>query len=138
MRFLVDTNEHATAFHRGGHPALIKELELDFGRLGKRNLGRDDRVIAHWGKEVRYPYLDEGLVTWALGLPVWEKCGFGTPVDPEKGPDHSLESGKKLLRLLAMKDGLNGTAFEKKRAIQFGARTAKMELGKVKGTQPLA
>lgn len=126
---------HATAFNRKGYPGLTDELELDFNRLGKRNLGRDDRVISHWGKEVRYPYLDEDLVSWALGLPVWEKCGFG---QGEDGSIPLLEPGKKLLRLLAWKLGLRHAAAEKKRAIQFGARTAKMEVGKTKGTQTLS
>ena len=128
---------HATAFIRGGYSTLIDELELDFNRIGKRNLGRDDRVISHWGKEVRYPYLDESLVKWALSLPVWEKCGFGTRDGLEDGSLPRLEPGKRLLRLLAWSKGLHGIASEKKRAIQFGARTAKMESGKVKGTQPL-
>ncbi|KAF6217817.1 hypothetical protein HO133_006644 [Letharia lupina] len=129
---------HATAFKSRGYPGLADELELDFNRLGKRNLGRDDRVISHWGKEVRYPYLDEELVSWALRLPIWEKCGFGQ-VDPcTDGSIPLLEPGKKLLRLLAWKLGLRNAAAEKKRAIQFGARTAKMEVGKRKGTQTLS
>ena len=128
---------HAMAFHRGGHSALITELELDISRLGRRNLGRDDRVLSHWGREVRYPYLDECFVTWALGLPVWEKCGFGVPVNAEQGPDDGTEPGKRLLRLLAQRMGMQCAASEKKRAIQFGARTAKMEIGKIKGTQLL-
>ena len=33
---------HAVAFARREYPGLIEELELDFSRLGKRNLGRDD------------------------------------------------------------------------------------------------
>jgi asparagine synthetase B (glutamine-hydrolysing) len=116
---------------------LIDELELDVNRLGKRNLGRDDRVISHWGREVRYPYLDEFLLTWALSIPVWEKCGFGLhkPVDAGE-PD--LEPGKQVLRLLAWKLGIQQVAKEKKRAIQFGARTAKMEKGKRKGTELLS
>ena len=61
---------HATAFDRNGYQGLTDELRLDFNRLGKRNLGRDDRVISHWGREARYPYLDENLVTWVLELPV--------------------------------------------------------------------
>lgn len=129
---------HATAFNRRGYPGLADELELDFNRLGKRNLGRDDRVISHWGKEVRYPYLDEDLVSWALKLPVWEKCGFGQVDTCEDGSIPLLEPGKKLLRLLAWKLGLRNAAAEKKRAIQFGARTAKMEVGKTKGTQTLS
>lgn len=128
---------HATAFRRGGYSALIIELELDFGRLGKRNLGRDDRVLSHWGREVRYPFLDECLVTWALGLPVWEKCGFGAQSVIEKEPGNGLELGKELLRLLATRMSMHGATSEKKRAIQFGARTAKMQFGKIKGTESL-
>ena len=78
---------------------------------------------------MRYPYLDEGLVRWALKLPVWEKCGFG-----QSAGEEGLEPGKKVLRLVAWRLGMRGVAREKKRAIQFGARTAKMERGRVRGT----
>ena len=128
---------HTTAFNRRGYQGLADELELDFNRLGNRNLGRDDRVISHWGKEVRYPYLDEDLVSWALRLPVWEKCGFGQDTY-EAGSIPQLERSKRLLRLLAWKLGLRNAAVEKKRAIQFGARTARMEPGKTKGTHILS
>ena len=128
---------HATAFQRRGYKGLADELELDFNRLGTRNLGRDDRVISHWGKEVRYPYLDEDLVSWALSIPVWEKCGFEQVNSDRSHDDPALEPGKKVLRLLAWRLGMRGAAAEKKRAIQFGARTAKMEAGKTKGTQIL-
>lgn len=133
---------HATAFNRNGYRGLIDELELDFNRLGKRNLGRDDRVISHWGREARYPYLDENLVTWALELPVWKKCGFEETQHVENEELNLerpyLEPGKKALRLLAWKLGMKAAATEKKRAIQFGARTAKMETGRSKGTQELS
>ena len=132
-------NRHATAFARKGYQGLVDELELDFSRLGKRNLGRDDRVISHWAKEVRYPYLDEDIVSWAMGLPAWEKCGFPgsrSPNQVSEDLDTSIiEPGKKVLRLLAWQLGLKGCAVQKKRAIQFGARTAKMERGTRKGTQ---
>jgi asparagine synthetase B (glutamine-hydrolysing) len=140
---------HATAFTRSGYPGLIDELKLDVGRLGKRNLGRDDRVMAHWSREVRFPYLDESLVKWAVELPAWEKCDFDN-----QGNGCDLEPEKRVLRLLAESLGMRSVATEKKRAvsdglnehpgpltrtnlfpqIQFGARTAKMESGKVKGT----
>lgn len=127
---------HATAFARKGYPGLVDELELDINRLGKRNLGRDDRVLSHWGRETRFPYLDEDLVKWALAAPVWEKCGFGEDLSDATGDEAAaLEPGKKVLRLLAWKLGMKGVAKEKKRAIQFGARTAKMEGRKTKGTQ---
>lgn len=107
---------HGTAFARLGFPGLLDELQLDFGRLGKRNLGRDDRVISHWGKEVRFPYLDEGVVSWALSAPVWEKCGFRLG-STYTGTEHSLDAEKRILRLLAKNMGLTGIAGEKKRAV---------------------
>ncbi|KAI4101924.1 MAG: hypothetical protein LQ339_004814 [Xanthoria mediterranea] len=133
---------HATAFTRQGHEGLAHELELDYQRLGERNLGRDDRVISHWAREVRYPYLDEKFLRWALSLPLWEKCGFGQSEIPPRSLNCEghciLEPSKKLLRLLLWKLGMKSAAAEKKRAIQFGARSAKMEAGKTKGTQILS
>ncbi|GFP58009.1 asparagine synthetase domain-containing protein C4F6.11c [Trichoderma asperellum] len=120
---------HATAFTRGGYTGLIDELKLDVSRLGKRNLGRDDRVMSHWSREVRFPYLDESLVKWAIELPAWEKCDFDN-----HGSSCDFDPEKRVLRLLANSLGMRSVAAEKKRAIQFGARTAKMESGKVKGT----
>ena len=118
---------HATAHSRQGYAGLVDELQLDVSRLGKRNLGRDDRVMARWEREVRFPYLDESFVRWAIALPVWQKCDFANDAD-------DIEPGKRLLRMLADELGMKAVAREKKRAIQFGARTAKMENSKVKGT----
>lgn len=138
---------HAAAFGRAEFAGLAKELELDFSRIGSRNLGRDDRVMSHWGKELRYPYLDEDLVKFSLALPVWEKCGFragkhipkhyeevGRAAKPE-----ALEPAKMLLRLAMWKLGMPIAATERKRAIQFGAKTAKMDfgMGRTKGTDVL-
>jgi asparagine synthetase B (glutamine-hydrolysing) len=97
---------HATAFRSKGCLGLIDEL-------GKRNLGRDDRVMAHWGREVRVPYLDEDLVKWAVGLPVEDKCDF-----ENKGSEVHPEPGKRILRLLADKLGMAAVAREKKRAVR--------------------
>ncbi|KAL2873756.1 hypothetical protein SGCOL_011071 [Colletotrichum sp. CLE4] len=124
---------HTTAFSRRGYPGLLEELKLDVSRLGKRNLGRDDRAMSHWSREVRFPFLDEQFVKWAIECPVWEKCDFAfseaeSGVDPEK----------RALRLLAKDLGMGAVAQEKKRAIQFGSRTAKMESGKTKGTTLIA
>ncbi|KAL2267105.1 hypothetical protein VTJ83DRAFT_4382 [Remersonia thermophila] len=124
-------SRHLVGFQRQGYAGLVDELLLDVGRLGKRNLGRDDRVMAHWGKEVRFPFLDERLVRWAIETPAWEKCDFENDADDSIG---GVEAGKRVLRLLALDLGMEGVAREKKRAIQFGSRTAKMESGRVKGT----
>ena len=87
------------------------------------------------------------MVKFSLGLPVWEKCGFrigkkipkhyeeaGTVQRPE-----DLEPAKMLLRLAMWKLEMCTAASERKRAIQFGARTAKMDpgRGKTKGTDVL-
>ncbi|CAK7234015.1 hypothetical protein SCUCBS95973_008792 [Sporothrix curviconia] len=151
---------------KGGYATLARELHLDVVRLGHRNLGRDDRVLAHWGREVRFPFLDEQLVRWAISLPAWAKCDFANTSDDaasdsektgaktgaktranqtrhkngrrsnreKKGNRREIEPAKRVLRLLALQLGLTSVAHEKKRAIQFGARTAKMESGRVKGT----
>lgn len=103
---------HATAFSRRGYPGLLDELKLDVGRLGKRNLGRDDRAMAHWSREVRFPYLDEDFVKWAIECPVWQKCDYGRgEVEGE------IEPGKRVLRLLAEALGMTSVAREKKRAV---------------------
>ncbi|KXT17741.1 hypothetical protein AC579_3629 [Pseudocercospora musae] len=130
---------HATAFKRNGYEGLLDELDLDVARLGKRNLGRDDRVISHWGREARFPFLDERLVQWALDRPVTDKCDFEHQDQVKEQDDASMiEPGKKILRCLAWKLGMKAVAREKKRAIQFGARTAKMEAGRTKGTTLLS
>lgn len=126
---------HATSFARNGYIGLLDELELDTNRLGRRNLGRDDRVISNWGREVRFPYLDEDFLALALSLPVWEKCGFGQSLQSESG--EALDPCKSALRMIAAELGMRKVANEKKRAIQFGARTAKMVSGRTKGTETL-
>ncbi|KAJ6108257.1 hypothetical protein N7523_009580 [Penicillium sp. IBT 18751x] len=132
---------HGIAFNRGGFESLISEMNLDVSRLGQRNLGRDDRVLSHWGRETRFPFLDEDFVAWVLRAPVWEKCGFGLAELPDSDPEAqtiaTLDKEKMALRLVALRLGLQSVAREKKRAIQFGARTAKMETGRTKGTDTL-
>jgi asparagine synthetase B (glutamine-hydrolysing) len=68
--------------------------------------------MAHWGKEVRFPFLDERLVKWAIETPAWEKCDF------ENGEEISgVEAGKRILRLLALDLSMDNVAKEKKRAV---------------------
>lgn len=104
----------------GNWSTLLAELQMDLDRLPVRNLGRDDRIISYWGKEVRYPFLAGHVIDFIARTPVWMKMDF------------RFEEGvgdKMLLRLLAKRLGLLGASGEKKRAIHFGARTAKMERG---------
>src|SRR4051812_42826847 len=46
---------HSVAHFRNGDTDLLEELRLDISRIGQRNLGRDDRIMSHWGREARFP-----------------------------------------------------------------------------------
>jgi len=109
---------HSVAFGKGSFEKLIAEMKLDASRISKRNLGRDDRVMSHWGREVRFPYLDENLFKWAIECPVWEKCDFASPKT-----EFGIGGDKKILRLLAEELGMTGAAREKKRAVSFVSLT---------------
>ncbi|KII93359.1 hypothetical protein PLICRDRAFT_35559 [Plicaturopsis crispa FD-325 SS-3] len=111
---------HRTAFQSGGWQAVIEELQLEIDRIPTRNLGRDDRVIASHGKETRHPFLSLSVVSFLAQLPVHYK------MDPR------LDIGlgdKMLLRLAARKLGLEEASERKKKAMQFGSHSARMETG---------
>ncbi|KAJ7492876.1 asparagine synthase-domain-containing protein [Mycena latifolia] len=118
---------HRTAYGVGGWKGVIDELQLDIDRIPSRNLGRDDRVISSHGKETRHPFLSLTLVSFLARLPVYLK------MDPR------AETGlgdKMLLRLIARKMGLVEASSRKKRAMQFGSHSARME-GEKRGDVPI-
>jgi len=117
--WLAGYGRHRQAYLKGGHQELRQELQKDQERLWERNLGRDDRTLSDFGKEVRYPYLD-AHVTEYLGshVPLEHICHFN---DNSSGPE-SLPGDKRLLRLLAQDIGLVSASKAVKRAIQFGSR----------------
>ncbi|KAJ3165084.1 Asparagine synthetase domain-containing protein 1 [Geranomyces variabilis] len=125
-------SRHRVAFTKASWPGLIAELQTDIDRLPHRNLGRDDRIVSDHGKEVRFPYLSEEVVETIGAMPVWLKA------------DLRLGRGcgdKLALRLLcAERLGLTRAGGEPKRAVQFGAASAKMEVGSMgtKGHHVLA
>ncbi|KAH6917180.1 asparagine synthase [Coprinopsis sp. MPI-PUGE-AT-0042] len=109
---------HRSAFNSGGWKAIIEELQLEIDRIPKRNLGRDDRIISTHGKETRHPFLSLDVVSFLAKLPVHYK------LDPR------LEVGKgdkTLLRIVAHKLGLVEASTRKKRAMQFGSHSARMD-----------
>ncbi|KAF8587363.1 hypothetical protein K439DRAFT_1407774 [Ramaria rubella] len=109
---------HRSAFQTGGWGCLIDELQLELDRLPSRNLGRDDRMISCHGKETRHPFLSLSVVGVVAALPVHLKT------------DPRLEVGlgdKLLLRLVARNLGLKSASRRKKRAMQFGSHSARME-----------
>ncbi|XP_069011015.1 asparagine synthetase domain-containing protein 1 [Embiotoca jacksoni] len=115
---LAGYSRHRVRFKTSGHEGLIQELAMELDRISSRNLGRDDRVIGDHGKEARFPYLDEDVVSFLNSLPVWEKADLSLP----RGVGEKL-----LLRLTAKQLGLGQSAVLPKRAMQFGSRIAKME-----------
>ncbi|KAJ7462632.1 asparagine synthase-domain-containing protein [Mycena galericulata] len=109
---------HRTAYGIGGWNAVINELQLEIDRIPSRNLGRDDRVISSHGKETRHPFLSLAFLSFVAALPVNLK------MDPR------VETGlgdKMLLRLAAKEMGLVEASSRKKRAMQFGSHSARME-----------
>ncbi|KAM8857963.1 asparagine synthetase domain-containing protein 1 [Synchiropus picturatus] len=122
---LAGYSRHRVRFKTSGYEGLIQELSMELGRISSRNLGRDDRVIADHGKEARFPFLDEDVVSYLNALPVWEKADLTLP----RGVGEKL-----LLRLAAKRLGLTHSAVLPKRAMQFGSRIAKMENGREKAT----
>lgn len=115
---LAGYSRHRARFQSLGLEGLNEEIAMELGRISSRNLGRDDRVIGDHGKEARFPFLDENVVSFLNSLPVWEKVDITLP----RGVGEKL-----ILRLAAMELGLPASALLPKRAIQFGSRIAKLE-----------
>ncbi|XP_075464513.1 asparagine synthetase domain-containing protein 1 [Ascaphus truei] len=122
---LAGYSRHRVCFKTLGHEGLIDELGMELGRISSRNLGRDDRVIGDHGKEARFPFLDEDVVSFLNSLPVWEKADLTLP----RGLGEKL-----ILRLAAVELGLTASSVLPKRAMQFGSRIAKMENGSEKAS----
>ncbi|XP_063018602.1 asparagine synthetase domain-containing protein 1 [Melospiza melodia melodia] len=115
---LAGYSRHRVCFTKDGFEGLNKELEMELGRISSRNLGRDDRIIGDHGKEARFPFLDEDVVSFLNSLPVSEKADLTLP----RGIGEKL-----ILRLAAKELGLTASAVLPKRAVQFGSRIAKLE-----------
>lgn len=118
-------SRHRTIFAQNGWKGLTEEIATEIDRLPARNLGRDDRIVSDLGREPRFPFLDEDVINFLNGLPIWQKCNL------------KLGRGvgeKWLLRIAAERLGLKQTARHLKRAIQFGSRIAKLEARREKGS----
>uniref|UniRef100_A0A8C8S1Y6 Asparagine synthetase domain-containing protein 1 n=1 Tax=Pelusios castaneus TaxID=367368 RepID=A0A8C8S1Y6_9SAUR len=122
---LAGYSRHRVCFKKYGLAGLNEELGMELGRISSRNLGRDDRIIGDHGKEARFPFLDEDVVSFLNSLPVSEKADLTLP----RGIGEKL-----LLRLAAKELGLTASTVLPKRAMQFGSRIAKMENNNEKAT----
>ncbi|KAF8980613.1 hypothetical protein BGZ46_003964 [Entomortierella lignicola] len=110
-------SRHKDQFKLSGWEGLIHELQLDLDRISTRNLGRDDRIISDHGKEARYPFLSAQVVQFLSSLRVDLKVDLRYP----RGVGEKI-----LLRHVARELGFTRASSHWKRAVQFGARTAKM------------
>jgi asparagine synthetase B (glutamine-hydrolysing) len=117
---------HRKAYDRGGVEELRTELQMDQDRFWERNLGRDDRVCADHGKEARFPFLDPHVTNLLRRLPLDLVCDFSLP--PGQGD-------KRILRLVAMRLGLDHASGLVKRAIQFGSRISHLSDAKRFGSR---
>ncbi|NXR08065.1 ASND1 protein, partial [Semnornis frantzii] len=120
---LAGYSRHRVCFKKYGLEGLNKELEMELDRISSRNLGRDDRIIADHGKEARFPFLDEDVVSFLSSLPISEKADLTLP----RGVGEKL-----ILRLAAKELGLAESTILPKRAVQFGSRIAKLESSREK------
>lgn len=113
---LAGYSRHRRAFDTQGWEGLEEELAMDLDRISSRNLGRDDRVMSDHRKEIRYPFLDEKLISFLNVIPIRYKCNL--KLDRGIGEKH-------LLRQACFKLGLSKERCATlKRAIQFGSRIA--------------
>jgi asparagine synthetase B (glutamine-hydrolysing) len=113
--FMGGYGRHRTQYQRGGIAAIAAEIDADVSRLWHRNLGRDDRLFADHGREVRHPFLDEDLACLVTSMPlIASVCDLSLPLGI---------GDKALLRRAAERLGLPESATRRhKRAIQFGSR----------------
>ncbi|KAL6738569.1 hypothetical protein Aduo_012104 [Ancylostoma duodenale] len=110
---------HRTRFERDGADFIPEECEAELCRLGSRNGGRDARVAAVLGKELRAPFLHDDFVAWANSLPMRLKCDLSLP----RGKGEKLILRQVLAELGAPHDA-------PKQAMQFGSGFVKMQNNK--------
>lgn len=108
-------SRHLNNFKVSGYELLRDELQLDLGRISARNMGRDDRVISDNAKEARFPFLDEEFVYFTSKM---------VPIDCKINSYGNKFILRRVLQLLGFSEVICSTI---KRAIQFGARTARLQ-----------
>lgn len=108
-------------FANKDNESLAEELTRQINNIHERNLQRDDKVISDNGVEVRYPFLSHDVIQFST-----------------QEIEINYKISKLILRKLASQIGLEFVSEEPKRAIQFGAKSAKMTAnGNKKGTDEL-
>ncbi|CAD5233262.1 unnamed protein product [Bursaphelenchus xylophilus] len=116
---------HRTYFEKGGWPELLEGLEMEIGRIGARNFGRDDRITVSNGVSLIAPFMHDRFVEWMATIPLPYRVDFREP--------RGIGEKKLLrvaLRLLGLPPHLTDTP---KRAMQFGSGYAKRQNKGMKG-----
>lgn len=116
-------SSHRNAWIESRSNGVNAEISKQMLRISGRNSGRDDRVCACFGRDMRAVFLDEELVDFLNSLPLSAKMNFDS-TDQQR---FSQFGSKQLLRKLAIKFGFLQTSKRIKRAMQFGTRIAKLE-----------
>lgn len=88
---------------------LIPELTKQINNIHERNLMRDDKVVESNGVELRYPFLSTDFINFTVSK-----------------IEINYKISKYLLREFAKFIGIGFVSKEPKRAIQLGAKSAKM------------
>jgi asparagine synthetase B (glutamine-hydrolysing) len=118
---------HRTVYEKGGWPALHEELQMEIGRIGARNFGRDDRIALSNGVHLLAPFMSDDFVKWINGIPIPYRVDFREP----RGLGE-----KRLLRVALRRLGLPSHLTDTpKKAMQFGSGYAKLENRGRKGHQ---
>ncbi|UKJ87871.2 hypothetical protein MACJ_000311 [Theileria orientalis] len=131
--------------------SFSSEINKDILRLWKRNLGRDDRVLNHRNVKALYPFLSQNVLECLRELPLspavivdyldppewFRHLGIYAHIDTSvllnsefiSSPGSrsvSVYVNKWILREICYRLGLRHCCNFKKRAIQFGTRSAKV------------
>ncbi|BAM38898.1 uncharacterized protein TOT_010000365 [Theileria orientalis strain Shintoku] len=142
---------HVSAKMFNEKTSFSSEINKDILRLWKRNLGRDDRVLNHRNIKALYPFLSANVLECLGELPLspavivdyldppewFRQLGIYGHIDSSvllnsefiSSPGSrsvSLYVNKWILREICHKLGLRHCCNFKKRAIQFGTRSAKV------------
>lgn len=113
-------SRHKTTFQTHSWHGLAAELQKEIMHIGYRNLGRDDRIISDFGKEARWPYLDEDFVAFSCKLPVDLKLR----TVPERGVINKFILREYASAILGLPEWIANTP---KKAIQFGSNSFRID-----------
>ncbi|KAL0229983.1 hypothetical protein PCE1_003547 [Barthelona sp. PCE] len=118
-------------FAKHGYSACVETLKTDIDTLWYKNLPREDRLFSFLQKTAYFPLLNERFMRIAYTIMDDQELFSKYMLNP------TLQRGigeKIVLRQILCEYGLERTATNPKRAIQFGSKSAKIANAGKKGT----